>query len=81
LVGALGAGDVAFDPSAVTIAFGDVVVAKDGVAAPYPEAELLEALAVGDFTVRLAIGSGPGSAAVLTTDLTPDYVRFNGERS
>ena len=81
LVGALGAGDVAFDPSAVTVAFGDVVVAKDGVAAPYPEAELLEALAVGDFTVRLVIGSGPGSAAVLTTDLTPDYVRFNGERS
>jgi N-acetylglutamate synthase/N-acetylornithine aminotransferase len=27
------------------------------------------------------VGSGQGRATVTTTDLTPDYVRFNGERS
>ena len=42
---------------------------------------LLSTLQHGDFTVEVAIGDGPGRAMVLTTDLTPDYVRFNGERS
>ena len=35
----------------------------------------------GSFTVEITIGAGPGAARVLTTDLTPDYVRLNGERS
>jgi glutamate N-acetyltransferase/amino-acid N-acetyltransferase len=81
LVGALGATDVDFDPDRVEIAFGDVTVASNGVAAPYDEAGLLATLERGDFTVSLLIGTGPGRATVLTTDLTPDYVRFNGERS
>jgi N-acetylglutamate synthase/N-acetylornithine aminotransferase len=35
----------------------------------------------GDLRVVVTIGAGPGRATVLTTDLTPDYVVFNGERS
>jgi N-acetylglutamate synthase/N-acetylornithine aminotransferase len=31
--------------------------------------------------VTISVGIGPGSARVYTTDLTPDYVVFNGERS
>jgi N-acetylglutamate synthase/N-acetylornithine aminotransferase len=27
------------------------------------------------------VGGGDGAAEIVTTDLTPDYVRFNGERS
>jgi N-acetylglutamate synthase/N-acetylornithine aminotransferase len=29
----------------------------------------------------MTIGSGPGEARVITTDLTPDYVTFNAEYS
>jgi N-acetylglutamate synthase/N-acetylornithine aminotransferase len=38
-------------------------------------------IADGDFDVAISVGGGDGRATVLTTDLTPDYVRFNGERS
>ena len=32
---------------------------------------------LGDFTVGVGLGDGPGKADILTTDLTPDYVLFN----
>ncbi len=35
----------------------------------------------GDFTVTMTVGTGPGTARVITTDLTPDYVTFNAEYS
>jgi N-acetylglutamate synthase/N-acetylornithine aminotransferase len=31
--------------------------------------------------VDVVVGGGDGAAEIVTTDLTPDYVRFNGERS
>jgi len=81
LVGALGATDVAFSPTDIEIAFAGTVVATGGVGVEYDDAALAATLAHGDFSVSIAIGDGPGTAAVLTTDLTPDYVRINGERS
>ena len=81
VIGALGAGPVDFDPREVAVAYAGVTVAAEGVAVPVDESALLATLARGDFTVSVSIGDGPGSAAVLTTDLTPEYVRFNGERS
>jgi len=56
-------------------------VAAAGIAVDHDEGALLDALASGDFVVAVDLGAGPGDATVLTTDLTPDYVRFNGERS
>lgn len=35
----------------------------------------------GDFVVAIHLGEGKASAEVITTDLTPEYVRFNGEPS
>lgn len=81
IVGAMGATDLPFDPAAVAIAFAGVTVAELGVAAFHDEAGLLASIAEGDFDVAVVVGDGPGSASVVTTDLTPDYVRFNGERS
>jgi glutamate N-acetyltransferase/amino-acid N-acetyltransferase len=81
LVGALGATDVVFELDDVAVAFDGVVVASGGVAAPFDEEALLARLAHGDFSVDVTIGGGPGTAAILTTDLTPDYARLNGERS
>lgn len=81
LAGALGAGPVAFDPARLTIGFDGVVVARDGVALDHDEEALVARLAKGDFTVQVVVGDGPGRASVMTTDLTPAYVVFNGERS
>ena len=68
-------------PSEAEVAYAGVTVARHGVAVAYNEGDLLDTLVAGDFVVALSIGDGPGRASVLTTDLTPEYVRFNGERS
>lgn len=81
LVGALGASGVRFDLDDVRIAFEGIVVARGGVAAAHDEPALLAQLESGDFVVDMTIGGGPGRASILTTDLTPEYARLNGERS
>ncbi len=78
---ALGTAGVAIEPAAIDIAYESIGVAAAGVAVGHDAAALEQRLAVGDFTVEVNVGSGPGRAGVLTTDLTPEYVRFNGERS
>jgi len=81
IVAALGAGPVEFDVADVSVSYGGVQVARRGEAVDFDAAELAEELAEGDFTVTAAIGSGPGSATVITADLTPQYVEFNAEPS
>ncbi|NOY56719.1 MAG: bifunctional glutamate N-acetyltransferase/amino-acid acetyltransferase ArgJ [Actinobacteria bacterium] len=81
IVAALGVSDAAFDPERVEILFGEYLVASAGTGVPFDDAVVAGSLTGGDFTVSVRIGDGPGRAEVLTTDLTPEYVRFNGERS
>jgi glutamate N-acetyltransferase/amino-acid N-acetyltransferase len=81
IIGAMGATTIPFDPLAVSISFAGVTVAESGVATEFDEPALVASIADGDFDVAISVGGGDGRATVLTTDLTPDYVRFNGERS
>jgi glutamate N-acetyltransferase/amino-acid N-acetyltransferase len=81
LIAALGTAPVPVDPGQVTIAYAGVVVADGGAPVGTDLDAVAATLASGDFTVGVTVGDGPGAAEVLTTDLTPDYVRFNGERS
>ena len=81
IVGALGASAIEFDPSQVAVGFAGVPVAEAGVEVEHPRRALFDRLAEGDFVVDVTIGAGPGLADVFTTDLTPEYVLFNGERS
>ncbi len=78
---AIGTAGLEIDPEDVEIAYEGVVVARGGVASGHDDAALRATLTTGDFVVDVGVGSGPGRAEVLTTDLTPEYVRFNGERS
>jgi len=68
------------DPSDVSIAYEGIRVADQGSAYPFDDQKLAKLL-TGDFVVDVAVGGGTGAAEIVTTDLTPDYVRFNGERS
>ena len=81
IVGALGDSGAGFCLADVAIAFEGVSVAAGGVGVEFDEQDLLGALTEGDFEVRVTVGTGPGRAEILTTDLTPEYVVFNGERS
>ena len=80
LLAAMGATRLPLDPDAVTIAYAGVVVADGGVDAG-ADLDLVAEKLEDDFTVSIRVGDGPGCCELLTTDLTPDYVVFNGERS
>ncbi len=81
IVGALGTAADGDTVDRVDIDFAGVAVARAGAAVDCDQEALAAQLATGNFTVRVSLGSGPGEAQVLTTDLTPEYVRFNGGRS
>jgi len=81
IVGALGGSPVEFEPREVNVSYDGVQVAGNGEALAVEVPDLGDRLAAGDFTVNVEMGDGPGSATVLTTDLTPEYVRFNAEPS
>jgi glutamate N-acetyltransferase/amino-acid N-acetyltransferase len=80
VLGALGAASSTIDPEQVDVSYAGVKVAAAGVAVGF-DREAVVARLSGDFVVEVKVGNGRGAAEVLTTDLTPDYVVFNGEPS
>jgi len=80
IVAALGEVDEEVDFGDLTIAFAGTTVARKGVGVAVDEDAVSEEMA-GDFGVTICVGNGSGTARVFATDLTPDYVRFNAERS
>lgn len=75
IVAALGSAGIS--PDVVAVSYQGVPVAQAGRAvATQTKLDLS-----GDFVVDVTVGSSPGSADVITTDLTPDYVLFNGQPS
>jgi glutamate N-acetyltransferase/amino-acid N-acetyltransferase len=77
IVSELGSSGAAFDPDAVSVAYGDVTVCRGGVAAPHDALALQETMAAHGLLVAADLGLGSGSASVLTCDLTPGYVDEN----
>jgi glutamate N-acetyltransferase/amino-acid N-acetyltransferase len=76
VVAAMGARDRSLDLGALSVAIGEVTV----FAAGRPTGELSEAatqMQGDEVIVRCVVGSGPGAAEILTTDLSPDYVTLN----
>ncbi len=80
IVGALGEVDEEVDFDDVAIAFAGTTVTRGGVGVPVDEDAVSEAMGA-DFGVAVSVGVGSGTARVFTTDLTPEYVRLNAERS
>jgi glutamate N-acetyltransferase/amino-acid N-acetyltransferase len=81
ILGALGASPIKIDPERITIAYQGVAVFTNGMGTSYDEMSLLASIETGDFGITIDLGNGQGRADIVTTDLTPDYVVFNGERS
>ena len=77
VVSELGSAGVSFDPDAVAVAYGDVVVCRHGVAADH-DADALAAYMKGPtIEVRCDLGLGSGRGAVLGTDLGYGYIDEN----
>ena len=77
VVSGLGSAGVAFDPSRVSVAYGGVVVCRDGVAAAHDARAVAAHLSGPAVEVLADLGLGPHGATVLTTDLTPGYIAEN----
>jgi glutamate N-acetyltransferase/amino-acid N-acetyltransferase len=61
----------------IDIFFNGVVAAQHGMASSTPLETLKEALGNKKFTVTIDLHLGSAEYKVFTTDLTPDYVKFN----
>ena len=81
LLAAAGASRRGVTTNGFTVAYEGVTVAADGVGVAHDETALNATLEKGDFTVALSVGAGDGTATIVTTDLTPEYVMFNSERT
>lgn len=81
VLGALGVTGIPIRSEDVEISYAGTTVAEGGVGVPFDEPAVIAHLEEGDFELDIVVGNGPGTATILTTDLTPDYVVFNSERS
>src|SRR5215472_6589347 len=78
ILSAAGNSGVNFDPSQVDITLQDVKVCRNGLAAPFDEADMKLRLDDTDVSIVFRIaGKGKGSATFWTCDLTEDYIHIN----
>ncbi|MFH1137203.1 MAG: bifunctional glutamate N-acetyltransferase/amino-acid acetyltransferase ArgJ [Pseudomonadota bacterium] len=75
---ALGRSGAQFDPLAVNVSLNDAPLVRNGVDAG-GEAKAAAVMKEKEFTINIEIGAGPGSAEVLTCDLSLDYVKINAD--
>ncbi len=77
IVSELGSSGAGFDPDLVSVAYGDVVVCGNGVAAPHDGAALAAHMAGDRIEITADLGLGGSEASILTNDLTPGYIAEN----
>ena len=77
VVSELGSAGVEFDVDFVSIAYGGVVVCRDGVACGHDAGALAAHMAGREIDLHADLGLGEGTAEVVTADLTHAYVDEN----
>ena len=82
IMAAAGDAGVTFDPQKVAIYFDDILVVAEGVQAEGTDVKKMrEVLAKEEFMVIIDLQQGTAQTAVLTTDLSSEYVRINASYS
>ena len=80
IVMAVGRADEPVAREKISVKFGDLYAARDGlVSAEYDEAKMSAYVKNQEFEVSVDVGVGKGSATVWTCDLTKQYVAINGD--
>lgn len=77
IVSEIGSSGAAFDPDRVSVSYGGVTVACDGIACAHDAAAVQEIMAEKEITIVADLGLGDGAALLLTNDLTHAYVDEN----
>ena len=77
IVSELGSAGVAFDPDRVTVSYGGVAVCAGGVAVDHDEAAVVAHMAGRTIEIDADLGLGDGRGAIVTTDLSPEYIAEN----
>ena len=80
IVMAVGRADEPVDRDAMSVRFGPLVAAQDGLVSPtYNEAKMSAYMKKKELEVSVDVGKGRGSASIWTCDLTKRYVEINGD--
>jgi glutamate N-acetyltransferase/amino-acid N-acetyltransferase len=80
IVAAVGRADEPIQREMLSVRFGDLWAARDGVVAPgYDEAAISAYMKRAELEIAVVVGSGPGAARMYTCDLTKRYVEINGD--
>jgi glutamate N-acetyltransferase/amino-acid N-acetyltransferase len=78
ILSAAGNAGVVFDPAKTDVHMQGVAVCRNGLAAPFSEADLKKKLDAPECEIRLAVkGKGKGTACFWTCDFTEGYIRIN----
>jgi glutamate N-acetyltransferase/amino-acid N-acetyltransferase len=81
IVQAAGAAGVAFAPHELSVKIGDAELMRNGEPRIERKPAAAEIMKLRRVPIEICVGSGPGRARILTTDLSYDYVRINAEYS
>ena len=76
---AAGYAGVDFDPAALDIRLGDVLLTRGGLVAEYAEEDAAAVMRQDEFRLELSVGNGPGKALFWTSDLSHGYVSINAD--
>ena len=80
IVMAVGKADEPIDRDSLSVRFGDLWAAQDGLVAPgYSEAAMSAYMKRQELEVTVDVGVGRASSSVWTCDLTKRYVEINGD--
>ena len=80
IVMAVGRADEPVNRERMSVRFGDLVAAQDGVVSPsYSEAKMSAYMKRPELEVSIDVGVGRASAVIWTCDLTKRYVEINGD--
>lgn len=78
IAAAVGYSGADVSPESLSLSIGEVKVLRNGALTElYDEAAAAKQMRSDKYTVYITVGVGPGSASILTTDLTEEYVRIN----
>ncbi|WP_404358348.1 bifunctional ornithine acetyltransferase/N-acetylglutamate synthase [Cytobacillus firmus] len=77
IIGAIGQGQPAIDPSSVDIAIGPIVMLKDSVPLAFSEEEAKEYLSNSAIQITVNLHQGAGIGKAWGCDLSYDYVKIN----
>ncbi len=78
IMGAIGRAGTTLNPDKVSIHYGDVCVAKNGMTSgEAADAAAKQVMQASSFTVTIDCRLGKGQCAVYSSDLTLDYVKLN----